>query len=201
MHPIAILLGLICATICAIVASNKGRNAVGWFFLGFFFGIFSLIAVCIASDVKARVQKELALANENRRLQEQVHQERIKLQQFQTHAQQRLDTHDQILNVDTRQTLTPSDEVLAPLLETGTDSVIPSETIPPVVDASPVDPAQEQGWYYQEGESAVGPMDRHALMSHLSQGIISTTTNVWHASIKEWCPAQQVDGLHNGDSA
>lgn len=40
-----IIVWLVCAVLCAIVASSKGRSGFGWLVSGFFFGIFALIAV------------------------------------------------------------------------------------------------------------------------------------------------------------
>lgn len=37
------------AIICAIIASNKNRSAVGWFILGLIFGIFALIVIACLS--------------------------------------------------------------------------------------------------------------------------------------------------------
>ncbi|MCG8700764.1 MAG: hypothetical protein MI922_22110, partial [Bacteroidales bacterium] len=102
---IGLVIAVICAILCAVVASNKGRSAVGWFFLGFFFGIFGLIASLIASDIGAREEKEKALEGEQRRLREQLHQERIKNEQLRLHTQHRLDRHDDLLQVDTRNVL------------------------------------------------------------------------------------------------
>ena len=182
-----IIFAILFAIICTMVASSKGRNPVGWFFLGFFFGIFAVIAVCIASDINARVHKEAELTRENRRLQEQVYQERIKSEQFQHQTEQRLDTHDQLLNVDTRQ---------APSLGSDHPQSLPSA--PPPMPVLNVDPVFETGWYYQKGSTAQGPLDLNTILSYLNQGTISFTTNVWHEKIEVWKPAEQVDCLRGG---
>lgn len=43
---------LICAVVCAAVASDKGQNAVGWFIGGLLFGVFALIAVFMIENNK-----------------------------------------------------------------------------------------------------------------------------------------------------
>lgn len=183
-----LIVGLIFAVICAVIASGKGRNVIGWFFLGFFFGIFALIAACIASDVQAREQKETELAHENRRLQEQVLQERIKSERFQQQAQHRLDTHDSLLNVDTRSSASLPDH----------NQAIAGVSTPPPVPDNPEDSIYAQGWYYQQGESAVGPFDLHTMIAYLQQGSIPFTTNVWHERLEIWKPAEQVECLRRG---
>jgi hypothetical protein len=42
-----------CTALTTIVASSKGRSGFGWFFLGFFFGIFALVAVALMPSIKA----------------------------------------------------------------------------------------------------------------------------------------------------
>lgn len=196
---IFIVVGTIAGIICALIASSKGRNAIGWFFVGFFFGIFGVIVALVASNIKAREEKELALVNENRRLQEQIHQERIKLEQFRTHAQKRLDTHDGILNIDTRHVLNESDYSKQPILNAQPESDQSPVPIPPTIESPTPKAIPEEGWYYQEVESAVGPFDRRTILSYLRMGRISLDTNVWHESIKNWTPANQIACLQTGD--
>lgn len=191
---LSIVFGIIAAVICAMVAASKGRNAVGWFFIGLFFGIFGIIAVCIASDVKAREEKEAQLTQENRRLQEQVYQERMKSEQFQHQTTQRLDTHDQLLHVNTN----PNSG-----LETHSQPVLTNTAqpdSPPPIPNTHIDSAFKTGWYYQQGADAVGPLDFETMTSYLNQGTVSLTTNVWHEKIEVWKPAEEVDCLRGGVS-
>ena len=48
-HPIAlaIILSIIAAVVCASVAGNRGRNKIGWAFLGFFFSIVALTVLLL----------------------------------------------------------------------------------------------------------------------------------------------------------
>ncbi|MCC5849087.1 MAG: hypothetical protein JJU29_13455 [Verrucomicrobia bacterium] len=89
-------------TICALIASAKGRSGVGWFFIGFFFPLIGLILILIMSDLKAEQQKQQHMLNEQRRLREQLRQERLRNQAFQQYTAERLDVHDQALSLDTR---------------------------------------------------------------------------------------------------
>lgn len=45
-------LHLLMGIICAIVASNKGRSGIGWFFLGLLLGIIALIIIACLSNKK-----------------------------------------------------------------------------------------------------------------------------------------------------
>ena len=101
---------LIFGIICAAIAGSKGRSVIGWFFIGFFFGLLGLIIVLVLPNLKEAEQKELQMETEQRRLREQLRQERIKHEQFRKHAQARLDTHDNVLGLDTKNAI--------PLLET-----------------------------------------------------------------------------------
>lgn len=42
-----LIVWLLCAIGCAMIASSKGKNVGFWFFMGLIFGIFGLIAVAI----------------------------------------------------------------------------------------------------------------------------------------------------------
>ena len=97
-----IIVGLIAGTICALVANQKGRNPIGWFFLGFFFGLFGVIASLVVSNLNEFRQREESMEIEQKRLREQLHQERIKTEKLRQYTQMRLDIHDKELKIDTR---------------------------------------------------------------------------------------------------
>lgn len=50
METISILVTVVSMIACPIIAHNKGRSAVGWFFGGLFLGGIGLIIVCCLSD-------------------------------------------------------------------------------------------------------------------------------------------------------
>ena len=97
-----LIVGTIAGIICAIVANEKGRNPIGWFFLGFFFGLFAVIASLIVTNLKEIRDREEFMEIEQRRLREQLHQERIKSEKLRQYTQTRLDIHDRELQIDTR---------------------------------------------------------------------------------------------------
>jgi hypothetical protein len=47
---IFVIIWLGCAIFCAYMANKKGRNAVGWFFLGLLFGVFAIPFAWLMSD-------------------------------------------------------------------------------------------------------------------------------------------------------
>ena len=98
------IIALIFGIICAAIANSKGRSVIGWFFIGFFFHILGLIIVLVVGNLKDARQKEMEMQTEQRRLREQLRQERIKNDQFRKHTQVRLDTHDNALGLETRST-------------------------------------------------------------------------------------------------
>ena len=96
------IIALILGVICAAIANSKGRSVIGWFFIGFLFGILGLIIVLVVGNFKDAMLKAIDMENEQRRLREQLRQERIKNDQFRKHTQGRLDTHDDALGLETR---------------------------------------------------------------------------------------------------
>ena len=46
--------GLVFGGACAVVASNKNRDPLGWFVLGFVFSLIALIVIAALSPVKAQ---------------------------------------------------------------------------------------------------------------------------------------------------
>lgn len=47
-----IVIGLVFGVICALIASSRGRSALGWFVLGCLFSIFALLLVALLPSLK-----------------------------------------------------------------------------------------------------------------------------------------------------
>lgn len=109
---IRIVLLLICGGAASAIAAGKNRNAVGWFFGGFFLGIIGIIIVAVLKDPVEEENRWNQTSRENRRLKEQLHQEKVKNESFRQYATNRLDTHDQHIGVNTK-TIKPE-----PMIET-----------------------------------------------------------------------------------
>ncbi len=108
-----IILWIIAGIICALIANHKGRNVIGWFFIGFFLSIIGIVIALVVSNLKEEKAKEEHMEIEQRRLREQLHQERIKTEKLRQYTQMRLDIHDRELQIDTRN--------IGPLLDSKND--------------------------------------------------------------------------------
>lgn len=49
---VGVIGGFIAAVICGVIAAAKGRSAIGWGILGFFFSILTLIVVIVIPSKK-----------------------------------------------------------------------------------------------------------------------------------------------------
>ena len=115
-----IFLWLLTGIICAIIANQKGRNVIGWFFIGFFFSLIGVVIALVVSNLKEIKAKEEHMEIEQRRLYEQLHQERIKTEKLRQYTQKRLDIHDRELQIDTRN--------IGPLLDSNNEQELFGET-------------------------------------------------------------------------
>jgi len=185
---LGLIVGVICGIICALVADSKGRSAVGWFFLGFFFGIFALIAVLIVSNRKEVEEKFAHSEMEQHRLREQLRQEQLKNEQFRKYTQVRLDVHDRELDIDTRHVgpLFDQNNVQPALPDTqqSAEEILRAGTGP-----------RAQGWYYQQQRNAIGPVSFDEVRNLIQRGTIDTATRLWHKSLADWTPAVEVADL------
>jgi hypothetical protein len=175
----SLLLNLVVATIfgaiVSAIAASRGRNAIGWFFVGFFSFCIGLILVLVLPDLKQERARLDHDRMEKRRLREQLAQERLKNQAFRGHVAERLDVHDRLLGTDTR-------NVQAPML-------------PPVAPEAP--PAEEgglprDGWYVAPpGGDPEGPMPLSELRERISRGETTASTLVWHGTLSNWMPVSR----------
>ena len=51
-YIIPLILCISFAIICSSIAQSKGRSSLGWGLLGFFFGLFGIILIAVASDLE-----------------------------------------------------------------------------------------------------------------------------------------------------
>jgi hypothetical protein len=186
---------LIMGVVCAIIAHSKGRSAIGWFFVGLLLGLIGLIIVLVISNVREEEARQQSIEQENRRLREQIRQEQIKAEAFRTHAQYRLDAHDQKLGIDTRADgrVLEGEAPVSGLLQS-------NETIAPPASpvASPVT-APEGGppdWYYAIGAQTFGPVAAGKITQLLRDKTIPETVMVWTEGMANWSPIEQVPQLN-----
>jgi hypothetical protein len=160
--------------VVAVIASQRGRNPLGWFFIGLIAGCIGLILVLVLPDLKQQRARDEADRKEKRRLRELLAQERMKNQSFRGHTSQRLDAHDRVLGVDTR---LGSGEAPArvPLPPPPPDEDMPSE-----------------GWYVaRPGGQSEGPLSLLDVRGRVDRREVRGATLVWHESLDDWMPLNQ----------
>lgn len=55
---VILVIGIICAIICAVMAEPRGRNKIGWALGGFFFGILAILILAIAGKTNEKIIEE-----------------------------------------------------------------------------------------------------------------------------------------------
>ena len=183
MDGVVINLVILCVTggIVSAIANSKGRSAVGWFFLGFFFPCIAFIIILCLSDLNVEERKWQQSRGEQRRLREQLRQERIKSAGFQKKVDARLAAHDSELNMDTQALGGPG----------------PAPAEPPLLPFEEPEPAKtdEVQWYYAAGGRKKGPVDLAALRALKSRGEIGEATLVWNRKLNDWKPIREIPWL------
>lgn len=181
---IQVVVGLVGGVICAAIAASKGRNVVGWFFFGFFIPLIGIIVALVVSNRKEEAEYRASAQAERRRLKERLRQEQLKSEAFRRHAAHRLDAHDQVLRIDTRQT---------PGLEAGAVAPVLSEGAPP-----PLPPvASERAWHYALEGEPFGPVPESALRTMLAEAELDAGTLVWTEGQSGWLPARAVSAFQD----
>lgn len=185
-----LLILLIVAVTVAIIANTKGRSPVGWFFIGFFTSFIGLILILVMSDLKEEQAQRLRVEQENRRLREQLRQERLKQESFREYTQRRLDVHDERLGIDTR-SLAPLPQPAGAALPDGDGHDVPAP-------AATVGSPSARGWYYEQDGETQGPVPAAAIRRLLQIGELRSATLVWAEHLKDWTPiddTQEFRGL------
>jgi hypothetical protein len=167
------------AVICGIVAQQKGRNVLGWSLLGLL-GLIPLIIVACLPNLNEQKARDDYAGEENRRLREQLRQERIKSESFRQHATARLDAHDQHLGLDTRSA--------GPTLGTGQTPGQLSSGDPLTLDINQADIQ----WYYGKQGKTVGPVKPTEVAELINLQVITPQTLLWSEQMPDWQPAVNV---------
>jgi hypothetical protein len=173
-----LIIGLICGAICAIIASSKERSAIGWFLMGFVFGILGLIICLCMSNLKDQRMKEEAMQREQVRLNERLKQEKVKNRKFQSHVRSRLDAHDNELQIDTRDS--------SQLESGGRRQPLAAAT------RDTLNAADDQGWYFELSGERQGPVTKTVIDQLFQTGTITLETLLYHEALNEWKPASHV---------
>lgn len=182
---VRLLVGLVFGAITAGIAHSKGRNTVGWFFLGFFFACISLIIILCLSNVKEEQARWTANEIEQRRLREQLRQEQLKNEALRQHTAARLDIHDQKLGIDTRDvpTALPLGSLQRPTLLPGSSPSSSPTGFP------------EDGWYINSQGNQEGPYTFALVSARVRQGTLPPEALVWVEGMDEWRTAGSIPNL------
>lgn len=155
---------------CAAVASSRGRNPLGWFFIGLIGGCFALAVLFVIPDVKKETAARERERQRRRRLEEELMQERSKNQAFRGHAGERLDRHDEALGLDTR-------------------SAAPGLRAPPPPPKALDEGMPANGWYRVNArQESEGPFTLAQMREAVQSGALVRETLVWHESMNDWKP-------------
>lgn len=165
--------------ITAAIASSKGRNPVGWFFLGALFSCFAIILILVLPNLKEIKAKEERLEEENRRIREQVRQEQMRLEAFRQQTNHRLDRHDQVLQIDTAPR---ADSPLGLGVGAG---------MPPALPGGGQDD-QRPVWFYVKGPNRCGPVSLGALRALFAGGEVNAESLFWRSGMTEWQAGRSV---------
>ncbi len=166
---IQLVFWLLFGGITAAIANSRGRNPLGWFFIGLIGGCFGIVLVLVLPDLNVEKAKEAESEREKRRLREQLQQERMKNQAFRGHATNRLDQHDEALGLDTRAQV-PHPELAPPVPPPALDQGLPA-----------------MNWFVAEaGQAAEGPLTLVELRQRVLEGRLSPQSLVWHADHGDW---------------
>ena len=189
--------------VCASIASSKGRHTTGWFFVGFFFDCIGIIIIACLSNLKEEQAKYRRMRDEQRRLREQLKQERMKSETFQHHVRTRLDRHDEELGVDTRQLGSAEEERLR--LEAGADQS--GQEAPDSAGdgaAGPADAPANQEWFVKFGTRVSRPLSFARLKQLYQLGNIDDDTLARSGEWDEWRALRDIpavwDELHRDEN-
>lgn len=165
---------LLFAIICAVIAADRGRSALAWFFVGLFLSCIGLILVLVVPNLKEERERQEMADLENRRLREQLNKERHVADQRHSQVERRLVEHDEALGVDT-------------------------STPPEITAATP--PAQltnADQWFYARDGERQGPVSPETIRHLLQADAIDADSLVWSQGMQDWAPLRTVD-LFRGD--
>ena len=186
-----LMMMVIIGAVTGVVAHFKGRNVLGWTALGFLCGIgvfllivpgfVPLIVVACLPNTKEQAAKDAYIAEENRRLREQLRQERIKSESFRQHASARLDAHDQHLGLDTRTT--------GPALGAGAQV---AGQLGMGGDGMGGEGGDMPRWYYGYRGQTLGPVKASDIIHLIQQSVVTRETLVWSEDLVQWQAAGQV---------
>ncbi len=172
-------------TACSLIAHNRGRSAVGWFFVGFIAPCIGLILVLVLPDLKVQQERERRLADENRRLREKLKKDRMVADERHAAIERRVGVHDVALGVDTN---SPATAALP-------GGVAPIAAMP--ASSESANALRGTAWFWAQGINRQGPLDFATLQGLWREGRVTTETLVWSKGMPKWIALRDVPGLED----
>ncbi len=159
---------IVMAVICALIAHSKGRSVLIWGLLGFVFSCFALVFCLLADDLSEAARSREAQRQAQRRWKERQKGDRHRLGDLERRFMGRLDAHDLVLGLDTR-------DISAPMARPAS-----------------LEPPERPSWFYEEAGATAGPVSRRALQSLLAAGAVDRDTLVWTEGMSDWAPLDEI---------
>jgi len=194
-----IIVWLSMAAACAVIALVKGRNAIAWFFIGLLLNLVAVVIVAVLPNLKQQKADAENSQRERRRLREQIRQERIKSEAFRRYSMDRLDRHDDALNIDTRDAGGRGDECLGRAQDDPIERLIDSAGAADQAVSGPDTAGDGAQWFYEVDGRPWGPILGQELRRLLSSGRLSNQTLVWTEGLRGWRQVGQVSALRLDD--
>lgn len=171
---VQIVFALAFAIACALIANNRGRSSVAWFFIGFFFSCLALIILLCITDLKQEEERDRRHQQETRRLREQIAKERQVADSRHAEVGRRLVAHDQVLGVDTA-------------------------NVPELTSTASKSLSGGAGqWFYALDGQRLGPVSQETIAHLLKAGAIDRESLVWQQGMAGWTPLGDVPELSGG---
>jgi hypothetical protein len=165
--------------VVSLIAQSRGRSAIGWFVIGFFFTCIGLILVLVLPDLKAEEAQKRRLRTENRRLRERLAKDRQVADERHARTERRLGAHDAVLGLDTAREDRPP-----PMI--ADDEARPTQSIPP-----------DSRWHYAlTGDTEPrGPVTFETLRELWNAGTLNRRCLVWTKGMESWVAIGDHDEL------
>jgi len=167
---------------CALIAKQRGRSPVGWFFVGFFASCVGLILVLVLPDLKKQQAEFERLKAQNRMLKERLDKDRMVADQRHGEIAGRLRAHDRVLGLDTAQAADAPEQL--------------SEGAPPPAPTpTPGEDPSGRMWFYAVDSQEQGPLAAGDLRPLWESGRVGPDTLVWAKGMQQWTRISEVPGL------
>ncbi len=184
--PIQLAILAVFGLICSLIAHQRGRNPVGWFFIGAFLGCFGIILILVLPDLAAEQERMTRMTQRTRRLEERLTKERMIADQRLAEANRRLAVHDTALGLDTARGLDAAREVTPAIGHRGA-----AMSPPPLPPQSEV----QRQWHYATMDAQEGPVSIEELRTLWARAELNPSSLVWKDGMPEWLPISDIPKL------